>query len=125
MAPNGRAMLNGQKPKNVEINRSVVGMTLEELMKSKLDGTFTKFTSEGRVKTIDVEVEYIPKKCRGWKNQYRDRSERIAWTQADDDFLLTLREQKTAIKYIAYKMDRTPSSVKNRLEILRRAVRAA
>lgn len=100
-------------------------MTLEELMKAKLDGTFTKFTPEGRVRTIDVDVEYIPKKCRGWKNQYAEKLERVAWTPADDDLLLTLREQKTAIKYIAYKMDRTPSSVKSRLELLRRAVRAA
>jgi hypothetical protein len=97
---------------------------VEQYMRRKLDGTFTRITSEGRVVVEDVSPDYTPRMCRGWKNQHIEFTY-IAWTPAEDERLIELRRNKAAVKFIAYKLGRSVGGVKSRLRILNRDGRVA
>jgi hypothetical protein len=94
-------------------------MTAEELIKSTLDGTFTRVMPDNRVITLNVPDDYIPKhnttgmvigeKC-GQYHQY---------TAHEDAILIELREMGFPFHKIGAHLSRSEESVKKRYAVVR------
>ena len=94
-------------------------MSVEEIIKSTLDGTFTRVLQDNRVITLNVPDDYIPKhnttgmvvggKC-GQYHQY---------TEKEDAILIELRGMKFPFSKIAAHLARSEESVKKRYAVLR------
>ena len=92
----------------------------EAVIKSVLDGTFTRVTYECKVVTDSVSHTFMP----GYSGQgrpmgYKAAKPQVAWTPQEDDILLTMRLRNKPFAEIAWTIDRSEESAKKRYRTLR------
>lgn len=93
-------------------------MTLEQIIKRALDGTFTRLDSNGKSVTVDVDVDFIPKHHQQAGRAIGPAGKQIPFTPEDDLIILELKRRRVAAWDIAEKLGRTEDSVRHRIRHL-------
>ena len=92
----------------------------EARIRELLDGTWTRFTHEGKVVTDILEPGEDPPIVKGGRPKgVKNIKPHSFWTPQDDDLIITQRRRNMPFREIAWLVNRTEESTKKRYKVLR------
>lgn len=97
-------------------------MWTEDKIRRRLDGTFTRFTFDGRIVVDTVPDDFLPEHGRnlgGREEGYRPVSY-CRWLPEEDTILVELRQRGETLAYIAGLLGRSEDSTIKRARYLRK-----
>jgi hypothetical protein len=87
----------------------------ENMIRERLDGTYTRLLHNGQIEVVEVGVGYLPGQPLGTPKA----KPQAAWSPEEDDTLCRLRRLGRPFNEIAWLLSRSEDSAKKRLRALR------
>lgn len=91
----------------------------EDMIRERLDGTFTRVHYDGKIVVEAVDDNYSPGMSTVGRKPGATSKPQVAWTAAEDELLCQMRAKGRPFNEISWLLARSEESAKKRFRMLR------